>query len=151
MALFYQKWHLKWFGRARSKALYFTPLLYKIEIFQAHERMLSMSTSRYCHFTWNLFCDFESLEITFFQIFNLDKYCTEPFFMILQPKNMPFWQFQRPQILIFLNFCHFSWLKCTKNQDSKPCELWFLQNGSFWIIQYSQNWFHVKLEWQRIS
>ena len=54
-----------------------------------------------------------------------------------------FWPFELLWIFNFWDFWHFQVLNFSTNKNAK-----LPKNDSFWPCEISQNWFHVKSEWQ---
>ena len=66
--------------------------------------------------------------------------------VILKFQKLPFWPFEDEQLRLrnfweVLTFLMWNFSKIQRIQN-----YW---NGSFWLSEISQNWFHVKSEWQK--
>ena len=67
-------------------------------------------------------------------------------FCHFEAQKMPFWPFEQHWMLNFWELLTFLMWKFSRDQNSKSPKLF--KNGSFWPSEISQNWFHVKSEWQ---
>ena len=120
----------------------------KIQPFQL--LMIDDFILRYFYKFWFRFTDLGSLirniHCENFRIFLPLRFYVKSILVLVKPKKLLFEPFEQLWILNLWNFFYF--FECEIILRYKIQSLQIAQDGSFWPSEISQNWIHVKSEWQ---